>query len=198
MNLLVLYSVISWMPALLATSSLPVSAGVMAVTSYSAGAVFGSLLQGPLMARYPSRWLFAVELGAFIGFVVLLATAPLSTLLVGCTAFAIGWAIQGAQAGLNAFSAGFYPAAVRSTGIGWILGVGRIGSILGPILAGMALQAQWTSQQIFLAGGVPAACAAIALFVAASRDSPETTLPITGESNAPLKVSRESASQVRT
>jgi AAHS family 4-hydroxybenzoate transporter-like MFS transporter len=52
---------------------------------------------------------------------------------------------------------------IRSTGVGWALGVGRIGSIIGPIIGGLMLAAQWTPQQIFMAGAVPALCAAAAV-----------------------------------
>ena len=68
--------------------------------------------------------------------------------------------MQGAQAGINALSAMYYPTVIRSTGVGWALGIGRIGSIIGPIIGGLMLAVQWTPQQIFMAGAVPALCAA--------------------------------------
>jgi len=166
MNLLVLYSVISWMPALLTASALPVSTGIMAITTFSLGAILGSLAQGPLLARFPPSRVFPIEFGLFVLFVVLLAAIPLSDLSVGALAFAIGWVIQGAQAGLNALFANFYPPALRSTGLGWGLGIGRIGSIIGPLLGGWALQAAWSPRLIFMAGTVPALCAAVAISIA--------------------------------
>ena len=72
-------------------------------------------------------------------------------------------AIQGAQAGLNALAASFYPTAVRSTGVGWALGVGRVGSIVGPLIGGTLLSMGWSPQRIFLAGMAPALCASIAI-----------------------------------
>jgi len=77
--------------------------------------------------------------------------------------FVLGVAIQGAQAGLNALAAGFYPTTVRSTGVGWALGVGRVGSIVGPAIGGMLLSMGWTPQRIFLGGMAPALCASIAI-----------------------------------
>jgi len=165
-NLLVIYTVISWMPALLTASSLSVSAGIMAITAFSLGAIFGSLLQGPLLARLRPSWVFAIEFGLFVLLVLLLSAMPLSQPLVGMMAFAIGWVIQGAQAGLNALAANFYPPALRATGLGWGLGIGRIGSIVGPLLAGWALQAAWSPRHIFMAGSVPAVCAAVAILIA--------------------------------
>jgi AAHS family 4-hydroxybenzoate transporter-like MFS transporter len=79
-----------------------------------------------------------------------------ATLILGVT-------IQGGQAGLNALSASYYPTAVRSTGVGWALGIGRVGSIVGPMLAGMLLSLDWTPAQVFLAGTIPALIAALAV-----------------------------------
>jgi AAHS family 4-hydroxybenzoate transporter-like MFS transporter len=79
-----------------------------------------------------------------------------TTLLLGCL-------VQGAQAGLNALSATFYPTQIRSTGVGWALGVGRLGSIIGPILGGVMVSHDWTLQEIFFAGALPALLAAGAI-----------------------------------
>jgi MFS family permease len=76
------------------------------------------------------------------------------------------------QAGLNAIVAGFYPTAIRSTGLGWALAVGRIGSVVGPWLAGVLLTNAWTPRQIFLAGAVPATCGALAIVLASIGGEP--------------------------
>jgi len=65
---------------------------------------------------------------------------------------------------LSAVAATFYPISIRSTGIGWCLGVGRIGSIVGPMLGGMMLKLNWAPREILLAGSIPALCAAAATF----------------------------------
>jgi AAHS family 4-hydroxybenzoate transporter-like MFS transporter len=59
----------------------------------------------------------------------------------------------------------YYPTVIRSTGVGWALGIGRIGSIVGPIIGGIMLSLQWTPQQIFMSGAIPAVCAAVAVLV---------------------------------
>jgi AAHS family 4-hydroxybenzoate transporter-like MFS transporter len=53
--------------------------------------------------------------------------------------FILGVTVQGTQAGINALSAMYYPTVIRSTGVGWALGVGRVGSIVGPLIGGMML-----------------------------------------------------------
>jgi AAHS family 4-hydroxybenzoate transporter-like MFS transporter len=163
MNLLTLYFVVSWLPALLRQSAMPISAGVAAVSLFSVGGVIGSVAQGPLMNRYSS-------------YVVLLAEFGLSTVLGGSLAFLatsfwltvtasliLGGCVTGAQSGLNALAASFYPTSVRSTGVGWALGIGRIGSIVGPVLGGIMLSMNWSPQQILLAGASPSVIAAIAV-----------------------------------
>jgi MFS transporter, AAHS family, 4-hydroxybenzoate transporter len=78
--------------------------------------------------------------------------------------FVPGFVVQGAQGGLSAVAATFYPTSIRSTGIGWCLGVGRVGSIVGPLLGGMMLRLDWSPRQILMAGAIPALCAAAAAF----------------------------------
>jgi AAHS family 4-hydroxybenzoate transporter-like MFS transporter len=51
--------------------------------------------------------------------------------------------------------------------VGWALGVGRIGSVVGPILGGVMLSLHWDLQQIFLAGTLPALCAGLAVLASA-------------------------------
>ncbi len=79
--------------------------------------------------------------------------------------FVLGFMVIAAQAGLNALAASYYPTAVRSTGIGWALGVGRIGSIVGPLMGGMFLTWGWKPEQILLSATVAAACAWLAIFL---------------------------------
>jgi len=68
---------------------------------------------------------------------------------------------------LNALGAIFYPVTIRSTGVGWALGVGRVGSIVGPVLAGSLLSLGWHPREILLAGTVPALCATLAIMATA-------------------------------
>ena len=163
MNLLILYFIVNWLPGLLRQSGLAVSAGVIAVSLFSLGGIIGCLIEGRVMN----------SCGAFA---TLLAQFAISALLIGSLAFltrsfaimmtvtfVLGVAIQGAQAGLNALAANFYPTTIRSTGVGWALGIGRVGSIVGPAIGGVLLSMGWTPQGIFLAGMAPALLACFAI-----------------------------------
>ena len=70
-------------------------------------------------------------------------------------AFLLGFLVIGGQAGLNVLAVNFYPTSIRSTGVGWALGIGRIGSIAGPVLAGDLLSMDWQPWQVLLSGAVP-------------------------------------------
>ena len=165
MNLLILYFILSWLPALLRQAGMAVSAGITAVLIFSVGGVLGTILQGPLLRL----------LGAYVG-VMTQSTMTVLLVALGSTIFAtfplmmvvtfvLGVCVQGLQATLNALAAMYYPTVARSTGVGWALGVGRIGSIVGPLIGGVMLSLQWTPQQIFLAGTIPAFVAVGAILV---------------------------------
>jgi AAHS family 4-hydroxybenzoate transporter-like MFS transporter len=94
----------------------------------------------------------------FVGFVFVALTgaafqAPLWILMIAN--FFAGCCISGGQKSLIALAAVFYPAPVRSTGVGWALGVGRIGGIGGPLVVGAALAADWSPSAVFYAMAVP-------------------------------------------
>jgi AAHS family 4-hydroxybenzoate transporter-like MFS transporter len=165
MNLLILYFVLSWLPALLRQAGMPVAAGITAVFLFSLGGIIGTLAQGPLMKAIGTHRVIVVEFVASVALVALAAAVFESYALMMTVTFVLGVCVQGAQAGLNALSAMYYPTVIRSTGVGWALGVGRVGSIVGPVIGGWMLGLQWTPQQIFTAGAVPAACAGIAVLV---------------------------------
>ena len=162
MNLLIIYFIVSWLPALLQQSELPMSAGINAIVLFSLGGMAGSLMEGRLMTWLGAIFLLAVEFGISTLLIGSLAFTVSLSLIMSVT-FVLGLTVQGAQAGLNALVAAFYPTAIRSTGVGWALGVGRIGSIVGPVLAGSLLSIGWHPRQIFLAGAIPALCAAISI-----------------------------------
>ncbi|GAC1624668.1 MAG: hypothetical protein NVS4B4_08900 [Bradyrhizobium sp.] len=68
------------------------------------------------------------------------------------------------QIAANALAAGFYPTSVRATGVGWALGIGRVGSIVGPLIGGALLSAKWSTASVFGAAAGAALCAALAAF----------------------------------
>jgi AAHS family 4-hydroxybenzoate transporter-like MFS transporter len=167
MNLLIIYFIVSWLPALLQQTRMPVSAGISAILLFSVGGMAGSLIEGRLMNGFGAKGILVFE---FVISTLLIGSLAFSTsfALIMTITFILGFTIQGAQGGLNALAARFYPTAIRSTGVGWALGVGRIGSIVGPVLGGIMLSIGWHPRQIFLAGTIPSLCAAVAILLTGS------------------------------
>lgn len=165
MNLLILYFILSWLPGLLRQAGFQVSAGITAVLVFSIGGIAGTILQGPLLR------VVSVYAGVTIQFVAVTALVGIASAtfenfpVMMVVTFVLGMCVQGVQAAINALAAMFYPTVIRSTGVGWALGVGRIGSIIGPLIGGTLLSLNWTPQQIFLAGTIPAVIAVSAVVV---------------------------------
>ncbi len=163
MNLLLMYVIVNWLPALLKASGMSVSDGVTATSFFSLGGILGTLAEGFLI-KYGGS--YKILLAEFLLCVLLIASMAMissSLLLVIMLAFFLGFLIIGAQSGLNVLAVNFYPVSIRSTGVGWALGIGRIGSIAGPVLAGVLLSMEWQPWQVLLTGAIPALFASAAI-----------------------------------
>ena len=89
--------------------------------------------------------------------------ATSSVTLLATASFFAGFFVGGTGTGLIAVAAGMYPTAIRSTGIGWGMGMGRVGQLFGPVLTGILVGWGWKVGGIFYAAAVP--CFIGALFV---------------------------------
>jgi len=165
LNLLMLYFIVSWLPSLLWQAGMPVSAGVTAIALFSVGGIAGSVAEGRLINRWGAGAILIVEFALCTLLVGALALAPVTLAFTLAVTLVLGFASQGAQAGLNVLAASFYPTAIRSTGAGWALGVGRVGSIIGPLLGGLMVSRQWGLQRIFAAGAAIALCATLVMIL---------------------------------
>jgi AAHS family 4-hydroxybenzoate transporter-like MFS transporter len=95
---------------------------------------------------YMAGVLFVVFFGASIG-------GPDWVLLAA--AFLAGFCISGGQKSVIALAAIYYPTPIRSTGVGWALGIGRLGGIAGPLLLGALLTFGLSPQYVLYATAVP-------------------------------------------
>lgn len=158
MSLLDLYFMANWLPSLfeeLDTSVSPVLLGSL----LQVGGLFGVLLLGRVIDRYGFHALAVTYVVAAVAIAAVGQTAE-SVLLAASTIFVAGFCIVGAQISSNALAATFYPTAIRSTGVGWALGIGRVGSIVGPFVGGVLIAARWRTDEVFLLAAVPALVAA--------------------------------------
>lgn len=157
-NLLCLYFLAGLLPTILSQHGLSSSTSAAIGGLMQAGGTIGTFGLAWLIARKgftPMLTLtFAIAAVAIaaIGSQFVLAIVPLLTAVV----FLAGWSVIGGQPGLNALGATYYPTYMRSTGIGWGLGIGRVGAIVGPYIGGQLLDLQWPTQQLFLVFAGPA------------------------------------------
>jgi AAHS family 4-hydroxybenzoate transporter-like MFS transporter len=163
-NLLVMYFLVNWLPSLLRDSGVSLQVAILSTALLNLGGAIGAVVLGWLLDRFnPLIVLGSVYASAAV-FIVQVAFSGSNTELLLVGAALAGFGVVGAQIGLNAVCAQLYPTSMRATGIGWALGVGRIGSIMGPLLGGMLLDYGWLPRTILLAAVIPAIVAAIAVF----------------------------------
>jgi AAHS family 4-hydroxybenzoate transporter-like MFS transporter len=164
-NLLDLYFIQNWLPTIFADGGMPVKQAIQITTLAMAGGVVAAIVTGPMMDRLGP---YVILTGLFLGGAVSVAAiglAPMSFLAgVMATTFCAGFFVAGAQKSANALAVVFYPTAIRSSGVGWALGVGRLGSIIGPATAGVLITLGWSHPALFLAAAAPLLAGAAAAF----------------------------------
>jgi MFS transporter, AAHS family, 4-hydroxybenzoate transporter len=168
-SLLNLFLFAYWMPTVLTLIGFTPPQAVFASSMRDFGAIFAVLYLGYLIDRVgPERSLaFHYAAGAvFIGLIALVALPY--ALLLGVTFFA-GLTIIGSQTGLNGTCGKLYPARMRTTGLGWALGIGRLGGIAAPALGGYLLSIGMKPPEIFLSACGFAIVAAVATGLLAFR-----------------------------
>jgi MFS transporter, AAHS family, 4-hydroxybenzoate transporter len=109
--------------------------------------------------------LAATYFGAAVS-IFLIGESGVSVALLICTVAAAGFCVVGGQTASNALAADYYPTSIRSTGVGWCLGIGRIGGIIGPIVAGVLLTFG-SAQRLFWVAAIPALIGTAAAFAVA-------------------------------
>ena len=134
-----LYFLMSWTPKLIINLGYSADAGNLAFTLFNFGGVLGIFILGYLASKWSLSTLIsifaitsAVFMWAFAGAVSLDFNQTNLMLLI----FIIGISMQGGYTGMYAVAAKIYPIEIRSTGVGWAIGLGRFGAVLGPGIAG--------------------------------------------------------------
>lgn len=156
--LLVLFGANAWLPSLMIKAGYGVSSSLAFLLVLNIGATVGTLVASPIADRIGFR---PVVVAAFLGAAAslsLLATKPSTAVVVVLVAIA-GLGTTGTQILVNAYVGSHYPAELRATALGVVLGVGRVGGILGPTYGAMVIADLSPSWQ-FHAFAIPAAIGA--------------------------------------
>lgn len=143
--------VVVWTPALLRINGIAPSQGAVVLGFHGLGALIGMASAGRLMERFGT---VATLVPAFI--LGTLATGALGYAATSVTSMSVVIALVGVFVGMGAsgsiaLAALTYPTAIRSTGVGWAMGMGRFGQVIAPLTTSLMLGAGWSVVQIFLA-----------------------------------------------
>lgn len=169
MNLLVLYTLSNWLPSIITLNGLDLAMANLATTFYQLGGTVGAVLIAALCDHFRPQRVLAVTFAGAAAAVFLIGAAGAQPVLVVVSVAAAGFCVVGGQNAANAFVGGFYPTDVRASGLGWALGVGRLGSILGPLMVGALLAGGTPTRTIFELAAIPAAVAACAIWLVGRR-----------------------------
>ena len=162
MSLLDLYFLNSWLPTVLHDSGRQLETALRITAMFQVGGAIGAFVLGRVFDRMKSFIGLAAAYAGAAACVVFIGMAGSSLIVQTGLVFATGVCVVGGQTGSNALAAELYPTSIRSTGVGWSLGIGRIGSIVGPMLGAILLSSQLGVRQVFWAAAVPPGIAAIA------------------------------------
>jgi AAHS family 4-hydroxybenzoate transporter-like MFS transporter len=162
-NMVCAFLILVWLPAILHRQGLSLADAIFASTMYAFGAIGGGVIMAPIADRLGVERVVACVLCLGAGCMLLFGTLALPYAELCVVIGSVGIGIGGGQHGINAVSGAIYPAAIRATGAGWALGIGRAGQVVGPLGGGLLLGLGWQPQDIFLAASGPAICVAFGM-----------------------------------
>ncbi|RZT10456.1 MFS transporter, AAHS family, benzoate transport protein [Duganella sp. CF402] len=162
MCLFMVYALSSWLAKLMASAGYSLGSALTFVLVLNFGAVVGAVGGGWLADRFHIKYVL-VGMYALAAVSITLLGYKVSTEVLYVLVGLAGASTIGTQIVTYAYAGQFYPAAVRSTGIGWASGVGRSGAILAPIVIGTLVGMALPLEQNFVAIAIPAVIATIAV-----------------------------------
>ncbi|MNH82669.1 4-hydroxybenzoate transporter PcaK [compost metagenome] len=178
MCLLMVYALGSWLPKLMLQAGYSLGASMLFLFALNIGGMVGAIGGGALADRFHLKPVITIMF--IVGSVALILLGINSPQFILYSLIAIaGAATIGSQILLYTFVAQFYPTALRSTGMGWASGIGRIGAIIGPVLTGALLTFELPHQMNFLAIAIPGVIAALAIFMVNLKASVAAQTPST-------------------
>ncbi|SLM63441.1 MFS transporter [Dickeya aquatica] len=177
-GLFMVYLLGSWLPTVIKDAGMSVTQATIITALYQAGGTFGSLFAGWLMDKVNPHWALGI----------IYATGGVATAMIGVThdyfvllalvAFSSGFCLNGANTGMNALSARYYPTSARATGSGWMHGIGRMGAIMSAFVGAQVVSMGWGLTTLFAVLAIPALLTA--LMILAKGQFGYHSRPVTG------------------
>ena len=162
-GLMVVFLLTSWLPTLLRTAGFSLQASANVTALFQLGGTAGALLVAWIMGKWAPHKALVVSYILAAIFIFAVSQSLHSVVLLSIAVLGAGFFTSGAQTPMSALGAAFYPTQVRATGVSWMLGIGRVGAIIGAYIGGPMLAAGWGFTAIFTALAVPALLAAFAV-----------------------------------
>ena len=164
-----LYFLISWIPKLATDAGLSIELAIYAGTIFNVGAFFGIVLQGYFSSKIGLKKTISIFL--LLTFVLMASFKVfIGTDFLLIVYFLLGFSLQGGFVGLYAVAARLYPTEFKTTGVGWAIGVGRLGGILAPVIGGLFIAMGLSLSANFLIFSIPALFASILTYYISSKD----------------------------
>ncbi len=175
-SLMNLFLFVYWMPEVLHLTGMTPASAARATSFRELGAIAAVLYLGVLIDRFGPERALTANYAAGILFIAAIALVAMPYLLLAVVIFFSGMTIIGSQTGANAACGKLYPARMRTSGLGWALGIGRLGGIAAPELGRYLLSLGLPPRQIFLSACLFAVIAAVATGLLALRGARSTPL----------------------
>lgn len=156
------YFLTSWLPTILTRTAAPAGYALIAGGLLQGGGGVGGVF---LCWLSDKRNMLYIALAYCIACPLIMLMPHGHGASVLLLAFGVGFFLVGGQIGLNAIAGTIYPTDMRATGMGWALGVGRIGSIAGPVLGGFLLSSHISISSLFICTGAIAPICAVAIYL---------------------------------
>jgi AAHS family 3-hydroxyphenylpropionic acid transporter len=170
-TLLILYLILNWLPTLVVANGLDRAVAPQASLAFNFASVAGALLFGRIVDRFGPRWPLTGAYAALIVALMALGASRELPMILALSA-AAGFFLMGANYSLYGVATSYYPSSVRGTGSGASIAIGRVGSVCGPLLAGMLLAGGSTATHVVQYMAPIAAIAGIAVFILSLQNVP--------------------------
>ena len=164
-----LYFLISWIPKLATDAGLSIELAIYAGTIFNVGAFFGIILQGYFSSKIGLKKTISIFL--FLTFLLMVSFRLfVGTDILLLIYFLLGFSLQGGFVGLYAVATRLYPTEFKTTGVGWAIGMGRVGGILAPLIGGFFIFMGLSLSANFFIFSIPALIASVLTYYMSSKE----------------------------
>ncbi|MEY4377807.1 MAG: hypothetical protein RJB26_2357 [Pseudomonadota bacterium] len=163
-TLVALYLILNWLPTLVEAKGFSKAVAPQASIAFNFASVIGALAIGWVVDRFGGRWVLAFAYaGVIVGLFQLGAATDMGAVL--WLSAVVGFFLMGANYSLYGVATAYYPTAIRGTGSGVAVGVGRVGSVLGPLIPGLLLQGGMSATDVIVLMAPTTALAGVAVWL---------------------------------